>query len=309
MAEGLTLTLRRDGKMLRVLWDRAAPVLREARQAELYITDGNHQSKLRLSNSAIRSGMLSYWPETENVAFRLEVFAGDRTISASAQSGEAIAPAPAPAVAAKAELPTRATTRPPKLTRIEKKKVPRVTTASAASADRSAEQSTESPWDRPSPFAPPPPLAPGKAPLPAPEIPSPPTHRATPSTGVSMVAEPSPPSRLRRAAGRVPFVRRLRKLSEPVQPPKPVHQVMPVISAADRRSLVLPLSMNVLVEVDRSGKVASVEPLASTGDWGSPFAVAAVSAARNWKFAPARMGEESVPAKVVLHFRFEPLSQ
>ena len=36
-------------------------------------------------NAALRSGMLSYWPETENVAFRLDVLSGDRTISASIQ--------------------------------------------------------------------------------------------------------------------------------------------------------------------------------------------------------------------------------
>src|SRR5437867_684423 len=35
--DGLALSLRRDGKMLRVSWDRAAPILREATLAQLYI--------------------------------------------------------------------------------------------------------------------------------------------------------------------------------------------------------------------------------------------------------------------------------
>jgi hypothetical protein len=107
----------------------------------------------------------------------------------------------------------------------------------------------------------------------------------------------------------LPLVRRLKKFSEPTQPPKAIHQVMPVISATDRRALVLPLSMNVLVEVDPSGKVVDAEPLGNTVDFGSAYAVAALSAARKWRFEPARMGEEKVPGKVILRFRFEPSSQ
>jgi TonB family protein len=79
-----------------------------------------------------------------------------------------------------------------------------------------------------------------------------------------------------------------------------------VISGADRSALQLPLSMSVLVEVDETGKVTAVEPHSGTGDWGSPYAVAAITAARKWRFEPAREGEERIPGKIILRFRFEP---
>src|ERR1051326_3648172 len=90
--DGFKLTLRRDGKMLRVLWDRQSPAVREASEAELYITDGNPKSKLKLSDAAIRSGMLSYWPENQNVAFRLDLVAAHQTVSGSVETSDAPAP-------------------------------------------------------------------------------------------------------------------------------------------------------------------------------------------------------------------------
>jgi hypothetical protein len=33
---------------------------------------------------------------------------------------------------------------------------------------------------------------------------------------------------------------------------------------------------------------------------------AAVAAAQRWEFAPARIGERSVPSEMILHFRFAP---
>src|SRR5262249_37800023 len=56
--DGIELKLRRDGKMVRVTWDRNAPLLRDANEAQLYILDGDHQSKLKLSDTALHSGML-----------------------------------------------------------------------------------------------------------------------------------------------------------------------------------------------------------------------------------------------------------
>jgi hypothetical protein len=335
-AGGLSLNLRRDGKMLRVLWDRSSPVIRETTQADMYITDGDRESKLRLSNAAIRSGMLSYWPESEDVTFRLEALADGRVITASVQTGSgrpgpspAVADSAAPVTSAKAEPPPIEPPEKPEPTASKKPERPEQTKSRNSRANRrnrqsdpqtttgSADRSTGTPESHvasagtATTLAPLPAISmPKKATLPPPVIPPAPTHRSMPSTkasGVTSVAEPASPSRLRRVAGRVPFVRRLKKFSEP-RPPKPVHQVMPVISAADRRALVLPLSLSVMVEVDPSGQVASVEP-AGSGDWGSPYAVAAVSAARHWKFDPARNGDEKVPGKVILRFRFEPTNQ
>jgi len=80
---------------------------------------------------------------------------------------------------------------------------------------------------------------------------------------------------------------------------------MPVVSAADRRTLVLPLGVDIRVSVDEQGRVSSAEPIAGTNRQ-TAFAKAAISASRNWKFAPAQVGDEAVPGSVILHFKFQP---
>jgi TonB family protein len=100
-------------------------------------------------------------------------------------------------------------------------------------------------------------------------------------------------------------MRRLKRSSEAQVPPKALHQVIPAVSAADRRLLKLPLTVDIRVGVDEQGRVQSVEPLSGT-DRQTSFAKAAISASRGWKFAPAQVGDETVPGSVILHFKFQP---
>ena len=311
--DGLSLNVRQEGKALRVLWDPAVESILNATHGELHITDGNHKTKLNLNRALLQAGKLNYWPESSHLAFQLDVFNGERKLSgsleigdettaASAESPSASEPEPLPAVSP-ARVPAASPVKAAKASKAKPKKAPRIT---LASADRTIESAPSVP-----PHTLPPPLP---VSLPAGEKPvlarpePPPVHRASRSA-VAATTRPVAESRLRRVAGRVPLVRRLRKFSEPVKPPYPVRQVMPTITAQDRRSLAMPLDMDVMVEVDRWGKVSAVAPLPGPAGNTSAFAAAAVSAARSWRFAPARMGEESVPGKVILHFTFQPSDQ
>jgi TonB family protein len=58
--------------------------------------------------------------------------------------------------------------------------------------------------------------------------------------------------------------------------------------------------VDVKVFIDESGKVSRAQVLTK----GSDFAGAALSAARQWQFTPARKHDKAVASEMVLHFRF-----
>jgi hypothetical protein len=85
--DSVLLNVQREGERLKLLWDPAT--MPNATQAELYITDGNHQSKLSLNSALFAAGSFSYIPITQDVAFRLET-PGGRSIAGSVKPRENI---------------------------------------------------------------------------------------------------------------------------------------------------------------------------------------------------------------------------
>ena len=60
------------------------------------------------------------------------------------------------------------------------------------------------------------------------------------------------------------------------------------------------------ISVDRAGKVEFAELLSNGSGPNRDVASLAVFASRHWEFSPAHLGNDSVPAEVVLRFRFGP---
>jgi TonB family protein len=81
-----------------------------------------------------------------------------------------------------------------------------------------------------------------------------------------------------------------------------VHQAMPEVLESARNSIRGKLRVSVKVNVDRSGNVEDAE-LESRGP-SKYFARAAVDAARNWKFRPAKVGGQGVLSTWLLRFEF-----
>jgi len=104
-SDQVALNVRHDGRALRLNWDRNAPAIRDATHAILHIDDGNHRSEMNLDPQSLASGTASYWPESREVRFRLEVFAPGRVTSGSIQ---------APGVAAETKPSPFVTPAPPK---------------------------------------------------------------------------------------------------------------------------------------------------------------------------------------------------
>jgi TonB family protein len=79
-------------------------------------------------------------------------------------------------------------------------------------------------------------------------------------------------------------------------PPSPVRKVAPV-KPADAGAEARPVDVKVFI--DESGNVSRVQVLTK----GSDLAAAALSAARQWQFTPARKHDKAVPSEMLLHFR------
>ena len=72
--EKIGLRADSDGGSLRVDWDRASRPIRHADRAVLYIEDGSLRSHVNLTGPQLDRSTVLYWPQTDRVGFRLEVF-------------------------------------------------------------------------------------------------------------------------------------------------------------------------------------------------------------------------------------------
>jgi hypothetical protein len=86
-------------------------------------------------------------------------------------------------------------------------------------------------------------------------------------------------------------------------PAKPIHQATASVPLRLMRGARGQISAHVRVNIDKRGKVSSVnrEPAADKG----PLPDAAIAAAWNWTFTPARKGSNPVESQAILHFRFQ----
>jgi hypothetical protein len=85
--EQIGLRADADGEGMRVQWNRGSRSIRNADHAILYIEDGALQSQLDLTGRQLDSSTVRYWPESERVNFRLQVYRGTQSSSDSAAFG------------------------------------------------------------------------------------------------------------------------------------------------------------------------------------------------------------------------------
>ena len=301
----VAMNVTREGRLVRLVWDHEAPAVRQADHALLHITDGNHQTNLNLSSIELSTGVLSYWADTTDVTFRLEVFGSGGKTDDSVRAvggGE-------PAAAMPAEVATAAERRetPHRWPKVSSRDRSAVEDQEGTASQAPAEQQRPSPYTpvpKPDPaqmqaVATPPPKPASAPPAPAPA--------RTPLPRVEVSAEPAPPSRLTKVVRHIPLLRRLKKEQETVVPPEPLHETKPSLSAVQRQQLTTDVPIDVRVFVTESGSVSFAELVDTRhATRNRELADAAVVAARRWNFRPARVGDENVPSEVILHFRFKP---
>jgi hypothetical protein len=85
-SDSIGLHAEADGEAVRIQWNRHSRPIVNADRAILTIADGANQRHVALDGSQLDGSSVRYWPESERVAFHLEVFRGDQRASDSTNS-------------------------------------------------------------------------------------------------------------------------------------------------------------------------------------------------------------------------------
>jgi capsular exopolysaccharide synthesis family protein len=321
----LGLQVRRGAGQFQVNWDRNAPEILRARHGVLTVRDGSYEAHLDLDAPQLRSGSLAYTSAGADLRFQLDVFRdGDRKLSESirivtptdtvrpetgkmlAQAGvntggklesgpHAAGPGKSEARAATAAVPIgnpEVVRRNSPLMVTPKDTVRPETGRTLAQAGAKTGGKLES-----GPHA----AGPGKSEARA--------ATAAVPTGNPAVAQRNSPVGPKIPAGPARTYRAQTMERPPARAasylgPQVIQQVEPLIPAESRASLASEVQIDVRVGIDAEGIVTHAEVTSASGARDPSLASAAMRAARQFRFQPARLGDRSVPSGMILSFRF-----
>jgi TonB family protein len=314
---GLGMKVDRQGSELLVSWNRQAPEILQAANADFKIMEGARSRVLALSAHELRTGSLLYTANAEDIEMELDVSgpAGD-----FAESVRVVGANPGTTLVATPILPeTPGTAFPPALSF---RKTPPLPSPSGVDSLRVVAARPEA---RPSqtvtqPSPPPPPAASSRAFVPPPRggkmaaralsaAPEAPVLQAALDPPPALhIGIPSLPSQSLPQADAPPG--RLPVTDVDSTPPRAIRSVQPSLGAtstAMERAFAQtdkPHQVQVEVTIDERGAVTNAVVGATTGPFAYLFVDSAIAAARRWQFEPARRGGRPVPGKMTLRFEF-----
>jgi hypothetical protein len=309
-ARSLRFTLVAEGERLSLDWDREAPAIQDAQCGVVWIADGSIHRRVILDASQLRSGKLFYWPVNRDVSFEIT--------TTGRKSGDAVCGNNATPLLQPAEVPTRpeqqagrtASHRRLNTTRRERESIESPQSEDASGNDDARIQSSGVPTfaiEEESQLIPTFPVHHISFPVlseqPMLSTAISPVSQVAPELYSTVTVEAVPESRLDRIVGKIPLLRRLHRTTE-FLPPRPVRETAPAVPAELRQTLKSEVPLDVRAYVDKSGKVTYAELLSGYNKVDSSLASIAVFDARRWEFIPAHLGAHTVPAQVILHYRF-----
>ena len=265
----LPLEVERDGHIVRLFWDIQSEPIRKAPRATLFIQDGAYHGRMDLEPRELSVGSLSYWPQTPEVLFRLEISSGDRLAAGEIRSLGNIP-----------EIPVQAGPEP-------------LPAAVEDPQPQSAPELDPEPASLPSPRA----ALGGHA-----------VRADALSVAMSSEPVMNPPRAgitqripLLRRFGKqgASFV--------PPQPVRKVRPTLGANEQHSLRGRVPVIVRAHVTDTGRVDSAVLLSP--PSAQVTRPFAEAALYAARRWSFTPARSGEERVPGEVILRFEFRPVAR
>src|SRR5690242_19059541 len=74
----LALRVERSAGQLLLTWNREADAVKSAKNAVLFISDGDRQENVQMDLAQLRNGSIVYMPVTGDVSFRMEVVGSDQ---------------------------------------------------------------------------------------------------------------------------------------------------------------------------------------------------------------------------------------
>lgn len=292
----LGLRVETRGGDLTVSWNRGSREIRTARSGVLQIADGDYPpQEVRLDAAQLLNGSILYAPRGGRVQFRLDV-EGESNAS---ELVLAIIRGREPAIP-------------------EQKAVVSASTPAGRSAEWS-DPAASTPGSSPTParpsrtFVPPPLGGSGTAPVRTFLLDPPAVVAAAPlaSPGPAVLSQarvlaPPPPAPESKPAaapvdGSSPPAPRISNYV----PPRVLRREQPVVpSVAYRTIIVRETRVEVLVSIDRTGKVTDAKIV--SGPLPTIVSAAVLQAARRWTFEPARFGGQPAPAETNIVFQFRP---
>jgi hypothetical protein len=317
----LGFSATREGPVWKLSWDRAAMDALNPIGAVLIIDDGGSQQQLPLEPADLASGSLFYTPQSNELTFGLRIDRGGSHVEehvrvmAASRTSQKPADRATESVLSNKPVQSRAAAQG-------------VTVPGGQLHSAVASTSVPNPPVAPRKFIPP--NSGEDAVMPEISVPAPPAvvlavpvapnlPRANPDFGPSPAAISQPPATAPAApappnSGPAPAAAALVAAASPapsVTPapppptvsyvgPTPIKQVRPSVPANIPPGVS---QVEVVVEIDASGKVTKVNPVG----WNStnaPLMVSAVRAAWGWVFAPAHLNGRAVPSKMNLIFKY-----
>jgi protein TonB len=265
----------RENADLRLTWDRTAPAVANATSGVLSIQDGTTQRVVPLSAAQVHDGSVLYTPVNEQVQMWLTVSGPAAT---AVESIIAINPRQETSVAPAAVSPTAVSLRqqpqasPPA-------RVVYLKPFSAPVKPGDNGRVAAAALDTPPALADPAVAAPIAFAAPVPAVPRP----------------APPPSQQPKPAAVAPQY----------YPASAILQVKPQFPTSLRPVVSRPTMVEVTVNIDIAGNVVSAEVTPAKGTH-QLLINEALAAARQWKFRPARRGDQPVPSQMLLRFNFNP---
>jgi hypothetical protein len=262
---GMELHANRQNGELLVTWNRESPLIQNAASGTMSIEDGQVRREILLDAVQLKSGSIVYSPLTDQIGLRLAVTADGKT---AVESVVVVVPAGWEILA----YPVA----PPKATAAAATPPPRPFVAPQAPARDTAGSLEDPPLVR---------LNPATRPAASPPA----------ALGQMVASPPRSSAENQQPAGQDPPV---------FQQAVPVRKVLPRAPAGFGASFPSSNVVEVRVSIDRTGRVTKAEPLPKRGV-SSVFYAAAVAAATEWQFQPARRDNEPVISELVLQFVFK----
>jgi hypothetical protein len=267
-AETLGLRYEARGSQVRVNWDKSLALIRAAQTGILSIREGSHETTVPLAGDQLRTGSVVYtrMGGGDSVRFRLEV----TDAQSNRSSEDLMAQLPPENVGAKAS--RRGPPESPRIEIAEPEPAPPVPSPATKSFQAPTRSNSARETTPPSPDLPSVSL-PGAANASLPESITPP--------------RPPPPKAL---------VLTPAKAIRVVRPPLPAN-VAAMVRAKTR--------VQVKVTLDRSGNVVAAEPVA-TDPAARLLGNIVATAARNWRFEPARLDGVPAAGSLIVNVDYEP---
>jgi len=271
---GFELTVERQDKDLKLIWNRQSPMIAGATSGTLTITEGNRDRTIPLSAAQLRTGTILYAAAGGQIQLQLTV-----TGPGEPQSESVLVILPPGS--------------PPEVQPLGRQATPAIVSNSTPP---------------PIKVFTPPPVRPhhsdttGFSMESTPLLPAP--SDATPTLPSMLVqAVTAPPAPLVRSSQ--PPATTTEHTSTPFYPPAVTRSVAAVYPTDLKNLNLKPKTVEIKVAIDQRGRVVKSEYLPGKEWIPNAMVQAAISAARICTFSPARHGDQAVPGELILQFNFK----